>query len=65
MEQQPFLIKNPRSKPSRAVYLLAESLLHNGRTEMGETGPLSKIIFIPEEGQYIMIRVLVVDDSAL
>lgn len=36
VEQQPFLLKNPRSKPSRAVYLLAESLLHNGRTEVGE-----------------------------
>ncbi|WP_105978902.1 MinD/ParA family protein [Bacillus paralicheniformis] len=36
VEQQPFLMKNPRSKPSRAVYLLAESLLDNGRTEIGE-----------------------------
>ncbi|KAA6452848.1 MinD/ParA family protein [Bacillus swezeyi] len=36
VEQQPFLLKNPRSKLSRAVYLLADSLLEDGRAHSAE-----------------------------
>ncbi|WFA06951.1 MULTISPECIES: MinD/ParA family protein [Bacillus] len=37
VEQVPFLMKNPRSKPSRAVYLLADSLLEDDNKDPGET----------------------------
>ncbi|MFO6495444.1 MinD/ParA family protein [Bacillus sp. z60-11] len=37
VEQLPFLMKNPRSKPSRAVYLLADSLLEDDNKDPGET----------------------------
>ncbi|QHZ46819.1 MinD/ParA family protein [Bacillus sp. NSP9.1] len=37
VEQVPFLMKNPRSKPSRAVYLLADSLLEDDNQDPGET----------------------------
>ncbi|MFN2746245.1 MinD/ParA family protein [Bacillus sp. z60-18] len=37
VEQLPFLMKNPRSKPSRAVYLLADSLLEDDNQDPGET----------------------------
>lgn len=36
VEQQPFLLKYPRSKLSRAVYLLADSLLEDGRAHSDE-----------------------------